>query len=144
MSFADLGRRVNLSTPAAHRRVKVLEERGVIAGYSARVDLAPLGGSLLALVAIETQGSLDALAHELERIPEVEACWTTAGTSDLLIKVRAANPVTLERLLMRIREQANVDRTRTTVLLDTRFEREVDPSVLIGPRIDDDALPSIS
>ena len=134
MSFADLGRRVSLSTPAAHRRVKALEQRGVISGYTARVDTASLGGGLSALVAIETAGSLDALVHELERMPEVESCWTTAGTSDLLLKVRAASPVTLERLLVRIRELAGVDRTRTTVLLDTRFERQVGPATLLDPR----------
>ena len=134
MSFADLGRRVSLSTPAAHRRVKALEQRGVISGYTARVDTASLGGGLSALVAIETAGSLDALVHELERMPEVESCWTTAGTSDLLLKVRAASPVTLERLLVRIRELVGVDRTRTTVLLDTRFERQVDPATLLDPR----------
>ena len=134
MSFADLGRRVSLSTPAAHRRVKAPEQRGVISGYTARVDTASLGGGLSALVAIETAGSLDALVHELERMPEVESCWTTAGTSDLLLKVRAASPVTLERLLVRIRELAGVDRTRTTVLLDTRFERQVDPATLLDPR----------
>lgn len=132
MSFAELGRHVKLSTPAAHRRVKALEERGVITGYTARVDSTALGVGLSALVAIEAVGSLDTLVADLERIPEVEACWSTAGSSDLLMKVRAASPVTLERLLVRIRATAGVDRTRTTVLLDTRFEREADPAVLLA------------
>lgn len=143
ISFADLGREVKLSTPAVHRRVKLLEKRGIITGYSARVDLAELGVGLQALVAIETAGSLDAVAHDLERFPEVEACWTTAGTSDLLIKVRASTPMTLERLLVRIREQLDVDRTRTTVLLDTRFEREVDPAALLDRRAVVDPNPTI-
>ena len=132
MSFAELGRHVKLSTPAAHRRVKALEERGVIIGYSARIDTASLGTGLLALVAVEAVGGFDALIGELKRIPEVEACWSTAGTSDLLLKVRASGPVALERLLLRIRESAGVARTRTTILLDTRFERGTDPAVLMG------------
>lgn len=132
MSFAELGRHVNLSTPAAHRRVKALEDRGVITGYTARVDTTSLGAGLSALVAIEAVGSLDALVSELERIPDVAACWSTAGSSDLLLKVTAASPVTLERLLVRIRETVGVDRTRTTVLLDTRFEREADPAVILA------------
>jgi Lrp/AsnC family leucine-responsive transcriptional regulator len=110
----------------------VLEERGVITGYTARVDSTVLGVGLSALVAIEAVGSLDTLVDDLERIPDVEACWSTAGSSDLLLKVRAASPVTLERLLVRIRATAGVDRTRTTVLLDTRFERETDPAVLLA------------
>lgn len=136
MSFAELGRHVNLSTPAAHRRVKALEERGVITGYTARVDSASLGLGLSALVAIEAVGSLDALVADFARLPDVEACWSTAGSSDLLLKVRASSPVTLERLLVRIRETAGVDRTRTTVLLDTRFERETDPAVLLASGAD--------
>jgi Lrp/AsnC family leucine-responsive transcriptional regulator len=132
MSFAALGRLVSLSTPAAHYRVKALERRGIITGYSARVDPAAVGFGLLALVAVETSGSLDALERELEPMPEVEACWSTAGTSDLLLKVRTADPFSMEHLLIRIRDLPGVDRTRTTVLLATRFEREPDPEALSG------------
>ena len=64
-------------------------------------------------------------------MPEVEACWSTAGTSDLLLKVRVATAAALKRLLLRIRETAGVDRTRTTILLDTRFDRATDPAVLL-------------
>jgi Lrp/AsnC family transcriptional regulator, leucine-responsive regulatory protein len=130
MSFADLGRRVNLSSPAVHYRVKQLERRGVIAGYGARIDPGALGLGLSALVAVETSGSLDAIEQQVERFPEVEACWSTAGTSDLLLKVRTADPVSMERLLIRLRELKGVDRTRSTVLLATRFERTTDPGAM--------------
>jgi len=130
MSFAELARKVKLSTPAVHRRVRALEERGVITGYSARLDLTSLGGGLQALVAVETAGTLDEIVHELESLPEVEACWSTAGTSDLLLRVRTGGPVSMERLLVRLRELVGVDRTRTTILLDTRFDRGADPRSL--------------
>jgi len=130
MSFAELARKVKLSTPAVHRRVRALEERGVITGYSARLDLTSLGGGLQALVAVETAGTLDEIVHELEALPEVEACWSTAGTSDLLLRVRTGGPVSMERLLVRLRELVGVDRTRTTILLDTRFDRGADPRSL--------------
>ena len=133
MSFAALARKVKLSTPAVHRRVRALEERGVITGYSARLDLTSLGGGLQARVAVETAGSLDEIVHELEALPEVEACWSTAGTSDLLLRVRTGGPVGMERLLVRLRELVGVDRTRTTILLDTRFDRAADPRSLGQP-----------
>lgn len=132
MSFAELGRHVSLSTPAAHRRVKALEDRGVITGYMARVDMTALGAGLSALVAIEVVGSLDSLVEQLERMSDVETCWSTAGSSDLLLKVRATNAASLERLLVRIRATVGVDRTRTTILLNTRFERGADPAVLLA------------
>jgi Lrp/AsnC family leucine-responsive transcriptional regulator len=133
MSFAALARKVKLSTPAVHRRVRALEERGVITGYSARLDLTSLGGGLQALVAVETAGSLDEIVHELEALPEVEASWSTAGTSDLLLRVRTGGPAGMERLLVRLRELVGVDRTRTTILLDTRFDRAADPRSLGQP-----------
>src|SRR5262245_62865895 len=81
MSFAALGRLVKLSTPAVHQRVRRLEARGVITGYGARVGHAAIGLGLSGLVAVETGGSLDAIIEAVRAMPEVEACWSTAGTS---------------------------------------------------------------
>ena len=130
MSFAALGRVVKLSTPAVHHRVRQLERRGVITGYGARVSPGAIGLGLSGLVAVETEGSLDSIVAAVRAMPEVEACWSTAGTSDLLLKVRVGDPPAMERLLVRLRELVGVDRTRTTILLDTQFEREPDPAAL--------------
>jgi Lrp/AsnC family leucine-responsive transcriptional regulator len=132
ISFAALGRLVSLSTPAVHQRVRRLEARGVITGYGARVSHAAIGLGLSGLVAVEAGGRLDAIIAAVDAMPEVEACWSTAGTSDLLLKVRAGDPPAMERLLVRLRELAGVERTRTTILLDTRFERQPDPAALGG------------
>ena len=90
---------------------------GVITGYGARIDAGALGLGLSALVAVEASGSLDALERRLAAFPEVEACWSTAGTGDLMLKVRTADPPAMERLLVRLRELRGVDRTRATILL---------------------------
>lgn len=132
ISFAALGRRVNLSTPAVHSRVKALERAGVIRGYAARIDPLALGLGLSAMVAVDTVHRLDAVVDTLEGFPEVETCWSAAGTTDLLLRVRVADAPALERLLVRIREIEGVDRTRSTVLLATRFEREPDPDAFAG------------
>jgi Lrp/AsnC family transcriptional regulator, leucine-responsive regulatory protein len=130
VSFAALGRLVNLSTPAVHHRVRRLEAEGVITGYGARVDPGAIGLGLSGIVAVETEGSLGSIVAAVRAMPEVEACWSTAGTSDLLLKVRAGDPPAMERLLVRLRELVGVDRTRTTILLDTHFEREPDPAAI--------------
>jgi len=49
MSYTDLAERVGLSVSAVHQRVRRLEQRGVIRGYTARVDADALGLSLTAL-----------------------------------------------------------------------------------------------
>ena len=132
MSFAALGRAVKLSTPAVHNRVRQLERQGVITGYGARVSPGAIGLGLLGLVAVETPGTLEPVIVAVRRMPEIEACWSTAGTSDLLLKVRVGDPPAMERLLMRLRELPGVSRTRTTILLETHLEREPDPAAL-GP-----------
>lgn len=133
-SFAALGRLVNLSTPAVHHRVRVLEERGVITGYRAQIDPNVLGLGLSALVAVDALGgvALDSIVEEIEKIPEVETCWSTAGTTDLILRVRTADAAALERLLVRVRSLPGVGRTRSTILLATRFTREPDPRSLSG------------
>lgn len=133
MSLASLGRLVNLSTAAVHYRVRALERRGVITGYGARVDPVALGGALSGIVALEVSGSLEAIERELFLLPEIEACWSSAGTSDLLLRVRVADAVAMERLLVRVRDLPGVERTRTSVLLATRFERPPSPLAFAEP-----------
>ena len=55
MSFTDLGRTTGLSTSAVHQRVRRLEQRGVIRGYTVTVDPACLGLALTAFVAVDPQ-----------------------------------------------------------------------------------------
>lgn len=136
LPLADIGRRVSLSTPAVHRRVRALEAARLIAGYTLRLNPSVLGHGLQAIVALELAGgtgALDRVAGEVAGFAEVEACWSTAGASDLLLRVRAHGPRELERLLVRLGEIPAVGRTRTTVLLVTHFERPPDPSVVVGP-----------
>ena len=130
MSFAAIGRAVKLSTPPVHHRVRQLERRGVITGYGARVSPAAIGLGLSGLVAVESAGRLGEIVRAVRAMPEVESCWSSAGTSDLILKVRVGDPPAMERLLVRLRELPGVERTRTSILLDTQFEREPDPAAL--------------
>src|SRR5215813_2972784 len=54
MPLSELGRKVGLSQPAMSERVKRLEERGVIAGYGARIDPQALGLGMMAIVRLRT------------------------------------------------------------------------------------------
>jgi Lrp/AsnC family leucine-responsive transcriptional regulator len=133
MSFAAIGRAVRLSTPAVHHRVRQLERRGVITGYGARVSPDAIGLGLSGLVAVESAGRLAEIVQAVRAMPEVESCWSSAGTSDLILKVRTSDPPSMEHLLVRLRELPGVERTRTSILLDTQFEREPDPAALGDP-----------
>jgi Lrp/AsnC family transcriptional regulator, leucine-responsive regulatory protein len=123
LSYTDLAERVGLSVSAVHQRVRRLEQRGVIRGYSARVDHEALGLPLTAFVAIRPIDSSqpDDAPDKLAALPQIEACYSVAGEDFYLLLVRVASPVDLERLLKEIRSAANVS-TRTTVVLSTPYE----------------------
>ncbi|CAA9348672.1 MAG: Transcriptional regulator, AsnC family [uncultured Nocardioidaceae bacterium] len=122
-SFTDLGKATGLSTSAVHQRVRRLEQRGVITGYTARVDPAEVDLALTAFVSIrpidtsQPDDSPDRLAH----LTEIESCYSVAGDESYILLVRVASPMALEDLLAQIRAAANVV-TRTTIVLSTPYE----------------------
>jgi Lrp/AsnC family leucine-responsive transcriptional regulator len=128
MSFTDLSKATGLSTSAVHQRVKRLEQRGVIRGYSARVDLAEAGLPLTAFISIRPidPSQPDDSPERLADIDAIESCYSVAGDQSYLLKVRVAAPGDLEELLARIRTSANVS-TRTTIVLSTPYEYRPPP-----------------
>jgi Lrp/AsnC family leucine-responsive transcriptional regulator len=122
-SYTDLAERVGLSVSAVHQRVRRLEQRGVIAGYTARINLESLGLPLTAFIAIKPidPASPDDTPEKLAHLSAVESCYSVAGDDNYLLKVRVASPVELEKLLQEIRSSAYVS-TRTTVVLSTPYE----------------------
>jgi len=131
-TFAELGRAVGLSAPAAHDRVNKLETSGVITGYHAAVAPAALGLGVSALIGIMQTDSAEAddVAEELRGLPEVEDCWFVAGEESFVIKVRVPDVDALERTLGALRRIAGVARTRTTVVLSTRWEGRFRPATV--------------
>jgi Lrp/AsnC family leucine-responsive transcriptional regulator len=123
MSYTDLAERVGLSVSAVHQRVRRLEQRGVIRGYTARVDADALGLRLTAFVSIKPidPAAPDDAPERLAHLTAIEACHSVAGDENYILKVRVAGPADLEALLQEIRSAANVS-TRTTVVLSTPYE----------------------
>jgi Lrp/AsnC family leucine-responsive transcriptional regulator len=123
MSFTDLGKRTGLSTSAAQQRVRRLEQRGVLRGYTAVVDTEAIGLPLTAFISIKPTDAAapDDAPEQLAGIAAIEACHSVAGDENYILKVRVATPGALEALLGEIRSKANVS-TRTTVVLSTPFE----------------------
>lgn len=91
LTVAQLAEKASLSTSPTWRRVKRLEDEGVIAGYQAVLDRRALGWGVLAfvMVSIEDHGEAQARAFEkaVAALPEIVACWSIAGSSDFLLQV---------------------------------------------------------
>ena len=122
-SYADLARDTGLSTSAVHQRVRRLEQRGVVLGYTARIDAAAVGLPLTAFVSVTPidPAAPDDAPERLQQLPAVEACHSVAGVESWILKVRVSSPAELETLLSDIRTAAGVQ-TRTTVVLSTPWE----------------------
>src|SRR3954447_4041083 len=123
-SYAELARAVGLSAPSVHDRVRRLERSGAITGSSAVVDAHAVGLGVTALVGILQREGIeqDDLATSLAEIEEIEDCWFVAGEEAFMVKVRVADIDALEHTLGVLRRTTGVARTRTTVVLSTRFE----------------------
>ncbi|MFV2011800.1 MULTISPECIES: Lrp/AsnC family transcriptional regulator [unclassified Micromonospora] len=123
VSYTELAERVGLSVSAVHQRVRRLEQRGVVNGYTARVSYEAVGLPLSAFVAIRPfdPSQPDDAPERLSHLPEIDSCYSVAGEDFYLLLVRVASPADLERLLQEIRTAANVT-TRTTVVLSTPYE----------------------
>ncbi|GAB1814716.1 Lrp/AsnC family transcriptional regulator [Mycobacterium sp. MUNTM1] len=121
-TLAELAASARLSVSAVQSRVRRLEARGVISGYSARVDPEAVGHLLSAFVAITPldPSQPDDAPARLERIEEIESCHSVAGEESYVLLVRVPSARALEDLLQRIRTTANV-RTRSTIILNTFY-----------------------
>lgn len=101
-SIATLAEEIGLSTSACHRRIRLLEDSGVIESYSARLDPAAIGLTLEVFVEISLSGqdekTLGAFETTVVRYPEILECWLTAGGSDYHLRLMAADMADYDRI----------------------------------------------
>ncbi len=100
--IAELAEKVNLSTSACHRRVKLLEESGKIDGYSARLNARNLGYRILVYAEIslvsQSDDCLNSFEQAVKACPDILECHLMAGEADYLIKVSARSTDHYERI----------------------------------------------
>ncbi|TVQ55934.1 MAG: Lrp/AsnC family transcriptional regulator [Rhodobacteraceae bacterium] len=100
--IAALAERVGLSPSACHRRVKLLEEAGVIAGYRAVLDPSALGLTLAVFVdvtlASQGEAALEAFERAVRGHTEILECWLVSGEADYRLRVAAVDMADYERI----------------------------------------------
>jgi DNA-binding Lrp family transcriptional regulator len=139
MTNVELARRVGLSAPPCLRRVRRLEEQGVIRGYHADLDPQVLGWQItfFALVGLETQK--EAVLSSFERMvtswPEVRECHMIRGGGDFLLRLVARDTQHENALTSRLTEAPHVLRVQTMPTIRTArdlsgvpVERETEPA----------------
>ena len=102
LSWAELGRRVGLTTPAVAERVYRLEKLGVIRGFHADISLERLGMPILIFVRLSIAGpesTVRAFQLQVVKWQEVLECHRVTGSDSFIVKARVVSVVHLERLL---------------------------------------------
>jgi DNA-binding Lrp family transcriptional regulator len=132
----ELARRVGLSAPPCLRRVRALEEAGVIKAYRALLDPQALGFEIVcfAMVQLSAQGKAELAAFE-ERVrdwPIVRECWTLSGDIDFILKCVAPNLPAFQGFVLDLTALPNVRNVRTALTLNVVKD---EPLVPIGEGI---------
>jgi Lrp/AsnC family leucine-responsive transcriptional regulator len=119
----QLSARVHLSAAQCLRRVRSLEQRGVIRGYAAQVDAGRLGYAVTAYVSIAIGREESKRAREVERLindfPEIVECHAISGDFDYMLKVVAHDLKSLSDFLTdRLLQLPGVAGVRSAICLE--------------------------
>ncbi len=125
MTFAELGRKVGLSTPAVAERVHRLEESGIITGYHAAVDPGRLGMTVRVVVRLTIRGGdlqVSRAVSVIRDLPEVMRCHRVTGDESFVME---ANVVSIRHLEALIDKLGAVGETSTSTVLSSPVERRI-------------------
>ena len=123
MSNVELAAAIHLSAPQCFRRVRALEERGVIRGYHASVQPEALGLGVIAYVSLNIVGNAFGQVREIEAqlrdFPQVLECHIVSGDCDYLLKVVAQDLKSLSHFLTdRLMQVPGVANVRSMICLE--------------------------
>ncbi|KAA8886040.1 Lrp/AsnC family transcriptional regulator [Nocardia colli] len=124
-SFQEIGSAVGLTAPAVKRRVDKMVASKQITGFTALVNPAAMGWKTEAYVEVYYRDNISPaeLRRTLEPIPQIVGVWTIAGEADALVHVMATDMAEIEVTVERIRENARVGRTRSSIVMSRILER---------------------
>jgi DNA-binding Lrp family transcriptional regulator len=120
----ELAQRVGLTAPPCLRRVRTLEESGVIRGYHAELDPAKLGYTItvFALVSLKSQAeeALRRFEDDMRGLPEVRECHMLNGEIDFILKIVSKDLQSFQEFLTsKLTSAANVASVKTSLTIRT-------------------------
>jgi Lrp/AsnC family transcriptional regulator for asnA, asnC and gidA len=131
MSLSEIARRAGVAPATAHERLKKLRRANIVQGFSVDLNYSALGYNLTAFVRLRTKflEDVNKTINDLRAVPEVEEVHIVTGDYDLLLKVRARDPMDLQQVLTSMHGATGFIRSATEVCLSSPLERA-------GPTID--------
>ena len=123
ISYAELGRRVGLTTPAVIERVRKLEDAGVITGYRAEIDPAKVGLPITAFVRMSITGvDYSHIIEVAEQSEEVLECHRGTGGDSFIMKVAVSSVEHLQQIIDKLTPYGI---TTTAIVLSSPVKRRV-------------------
>jgi Lrp/AsnC family leucine-responsive transcriptional regulator len=124
----ELAKRVGLTTTPTLERVRRLEREGVIRGYTAWIDKEKIDKGLTVFCSIKLSvhqlAELETFTHEIERTPEILACYNTTGDYDYLLHVVVRDTAEYEQFMRKkLTRIPGVERIYTSIVLSTMKEQ---------------------
>lgn len=117
----ELSRRVGISAPPCLRRMRALEEAGIIRGYRALLDEKTLGYDLIAfaMVNLSSQAEPDLVKFEehIRKMPFVRECWMLSGETDFILKCVAPDLPAFQAFVTELTGAPNVRNVKTALTL---------------------------
>ena len=117
ISYAELGRRINLTTPAVIERIRKLEDANIITGYRAEIDMAKIGLPITAFIRMSISGvDYSRIIEVAEKSNEVLECHRGTGGDSFILKVAVSD---VEHLQMLIDKFTPYGITTTSIVLSS-------------------------
>jgi len=125
LSYAELGRRVGLTTPAVVERVKRMEEAGIINGYHADINPLSVGMPITAFIRMSVVGDVfTRVTTAIKSMPEIVECHRGTGADSFIMKVHVRSVEHLESLIDRLTPYGT---TSTSIVLSSPVKtREIE------------------
>lgn len=132
ISWRDLAERIGLSLTPTLRRIRRLEESGLIAGYAARFDEDRLGLGITMFISVtldrQTEETLKVFERRIADVPEVMSCHLMTGEADYLLRVVVADLATYQRFMLDVLTRIpGVSHIQSSLAIKPVFQRSTPP-----------------
>ncbi len=128
LSYAEMGKKLFVSSGTIHVRIKKLQESGIINGMKFQVDLKKLGYDVIAFIGIylEKSSLYDTVARDLKKIPEIVRMNYTTGNYSIFAEVVCRDIAQLRTILHdELQKIKGIERTETFISLEESLNRSI-------------------
>lgn len=128
-SATQIGAAVGLSIPAVNKRIRRLQEEGVIRSFTVLTDGKKIGKPILAhiLLVLRYGDGVESFVKYIQSDPDILECYAVTGEYDYILKVCAADVESLEEKLLQLKRQKGVVKSHTMLSL---MEHKLQPTIL--------------